>query len=101
MRLGVDDVGEGLAYLIDLAGLQLVFCPCIEVEDGLARVLLAIAGRAVGPERTAVVERKRNANQLGVEPCGTTLFERVDCALWAAAGGEDIEMLRDGADAGQ
>src|SRR5271170_7023126 len=47
------------------------------------------------------MQRKRDAYELRVEPRATTLLERVDCVLRTASGGEDIEMLRDGADAGQ
>ena len=54
--LRVDDIGEGLADLIDLARLQLMLLARVEVEDRLSRVLLAITGRTVCPESAAPME---------------------------------------------
>src|ERR1700759_3062975 len=62
VRLCIDHIGEGLTYLIDLAWLQLLFCPGIEIKDSLPSLFFAIARRTVHPERTAAVKRKRNAN---------------------------------------
>src|SRR5271170_4060790 len=47
------------------------------------------------------MERESDADELRIEPGSTALQKRVDCHLCAAADREDIEMLRDGADAGQ
>ena len=47
------------------------------------------------------MKRERDANKLRIEPGSTALLQRLDRVLCAAAGGEDIEVLRDGADASQ
>src|SRR5260370_1176839 len=48
-RLRIQDTGEGLADLVALARLDLMSWACVEEEDRMSRVLLAIAGGTVCP----------------------------------------------------
>src|ERR1700754_1411169 len=72
--------------------------PLAKIENRLPGIVMAVGGRAVGPQGSSAVQRDGNPDKLGIEPCAAAVLQRVDCAFRATAGGEDIEMLCDRAD---
>ena len=72
-----------------------------KIENSLSRVIVAVSGGAVVPQGSSVVQGDGDANELRIEPCAAAILQRIDCAFRTASGGEDIEMLCDGADAGE
>ena len=100
-RLCTDDIGEGLAEAVDLLMGEWMRLLGAETEDEPKRGVVVIEGQAAGPEGPFTVEGGGDLDQIRVEPEGAALAKDLQGYVRRACGSEDVEVLRDGEDAGE
>ena len=99
--LCIDDVGEGLAEPIDLLMGEGNGGMWREIENEAEGDVVMIAGRAAGPKCSFAVQVDDDGDKFGVEPMRAAFPQDVERDDGGTRCGEDVEVLRDGEDAGE